>query len=94
MEKLEFAGKYSFKNIPTPGKLEYTKQLVFSLEKLLRRMRWRAFYYLQLGESSYEERNDSDTNENEDEHIENSRFCSLFKCRAKPPFIDTMQHIR
>ena len=52
MEKLDIAGNYSLKNIPTPGKLEYIKQLVHSIEKVLRRMRWRAFYFLQLGENS------------------------------------------
>ena len=51
MDRLQFSGKYSFKNITTPRKEEYTKQLVYSMEQLLRRMRWRALYYLELGES-------------------------------------------
>ena len=86
MEQLDFAGNYSFKNIPTPGKLEYMKQLVNSIEKLLRRMRWRAFYFLQLGEG-----NDNDTQCADDENIENSRFKRLFKSEAKPPFIEEME---
>ena len=52
MDRLQFSGKYSFKNITTPGKEEYTKQLVYSMEHVLRRMRWRAYYFLQLGESN------------------------------------------
>ena len=85
MERLGFSGKYSFKNIPTPGKLEYMKHLVYSIEKLLRRMRWRAFYYLQIGEST------DDEDESRGEHYENGRFSSLFKSVAKPPPIEQME---
>ena len=85
MEKLHFAGKYSFKDIPTPSKLEYMKHLVHSIEKVLRRMRWRTFYFLQLGECE----NSSDKEE-DDEHIENSKFSSIFKSGAKPPSIGDM----
>ena len=31
---------HSAKNIPIPGKMEYMKQLVFSIEKLINRMRF------------------------------------------------------
>ena len=52
MERLCFAGKYSFKKITTPGKLEYTKQLVYSIEQLFSWMQWGAFYFLELGENN------------------------------------------
>ena len=88
MEQLNFAGKYSFKNITIPEKLEYTKQLVYSIEQLLRRMRWRAFYYLKLGEN----KNNSDDGKSDidDENID-SEFALLFRSGAKPPFIREME---
>ena len=36
MERLEFATFYSFKNITTPGRTEFIKQFVYSIEKYLR----------------------------------------------------------
>ena len=86
MERLNFAGKYSFKNIITPKKLEWNKQLVHSIEKVLRRMRYRAYYYLQLGEEHCEN-NDISI----DEITEPGRFKDLFKSGAKPPIIKEMQ---
>ena len=92
MERLQFSCKYSFKNIITPGKDEYTKQLVFSMEKLLRRMRWRAHHFLKLGESEdkNKESGENDENDIDDEEIENSKFSSIFRSSAKPPFIKEM----
>ena len=40
METLPFTQDHSAKNIPIPGKMEYMKQLVFSIEKLINRMRF------------------------------------------------------
>ena len=91
MEQLDFAGNYSFKNIPTPGKLEYMKQLVDSIEKLLRRMRWRAFYFIQIGEGN-NSNNGDDTQCAEDKIDENIRFQRIFKSEAKPPFIEEMEN--
>ena len=34
------------KNIPLPSHKEYTKRLIERTECLIRRMRWKAFYYL------------------------------------------------
>ena len=48
-------------------------------------MQWRAFYYLQLGEDSNEEGNNSD------ESYEKSRFSTLFSIGAKPPVIAQME---
>ena len=92
MERLQFSGKYSFKNITTPGKVEYTKQLVYTMEQLLRRMRWRAHYFLDRGESNDKNEESGEDNENDidDEDIENKRFSSIFRSTAKPPFIKEM----
>ena len=49
-------------------------------------MRWRAFYFKQMGENCNEESQCAD-----DENIENSRFKRLFKSEAKPPFIEEME---
>ena len=83
MDRLQFSGKYSFKNITTPGKEEYTKQLVHSMEQVLRRMRWRAHYFLQLGESDDRNNESGEENENDidDEDTENRKFSSIFRSR-------------
>ena len=44
MEKSEI--KYSLKNIPTPSKESYRLNVVDKIKSLVKRMRWRAFYYL------------------------------------------------
>ena len=53
MEKLNFG--YSFKNIPVPGKSNYLLQLVEKIELVVKRMRWKAHFYLdslEKGEAS------------------------------------------
>ena len=45
-EKLTFAGKYSMKNIPIPKNNEYMKKLIAQMEKIAKRMRWRAIFFL------------------------------------------------
>ena len=42
--KLNF--NYSMKNIPIPPKDEYLLQLIYSVEKFVRNLRWRAFFFL------------------------------------------------
>ena len=37
---------YSLKNIPTPPNELYRKKLIENVESLMKRMRWRAFFYL------------------------------------------------
>ena len=37
---------YSLKNIPIPHKISYTKALVEKTESFLKRMRWKAHFYL------------------------------------------------
>ena len=83
MDWLQFSRKYSFKNITTPRKEEYTKQLVYSMEQLLRRMRWRAFHYLALGESDDKNKESGEDEENDidDEDIENRNFFQLFEAQ-------------
>ena len=44
MEKSEI--KYSLKNIPTPSKESYRLNVVDKIKSLVKRMTWRAFYYL------------------------------------------------
>ena len=45
-ENLSFAGKYSMKNIPIPSNSEYMKKLIAQMEKIIRRMRWKALFFL------------------------------------------------
>ena len=37
--------KYSLKNVPVPGKKAYCKLLIEKVEAVIKRMRWKAFYY-------------------------------------------------
>lgn len=63
MEKLNFG--YSFKNIPVPGKSNYLLQLVEKIELVVKRMRWKAHFYLdslEKGEASQIEK-DNDQEE-------------------------------
>ena len=45
LEILQFAGKYSLKCIPIPTNKEYTKKLISQIEKILKRMRWKALFF-------------------------------------------------
>ena len=44
MDRISF--EYSTKNIPTASKQSYLKCLIDKTEKLIKNMRWRAFFYL------------------------------------------------
>ena len=37
---------HSLKNIPIPPKNSYKKRLIVSIEKVIKRMRWKAFFFL------------------------------------------------
>ena len=42
---------YSLKNIPIPSPESYTAKLIEKVESLIKRMRWRAFFFLENGET-------------------------------------------
>lgn len=44
MERVNFG--YSMKNIPIPSTKEYKKSLIEKTESVLKRMRWKAFHFL------------------------------------------------
>ena len=46
LEKLPIGGEYSMKNIPIPKNSEYMKKLVAQMEKIVKRMRWKALFFL------------------------------------------------
>ena len=52
MERINFG--CSVKNIPIPKNKEYLKRLIDMTEKLIKRMRWRAHYFLHPSSSSEE----------------------------------------
>lgn len=59
---------YSLKNIPIPSTSSYKKRLIEMVESVIKRMRWRAFFYLRSGSD--------ETSEGQDEHYGfNSRRC-------------------
>ena len=43
MERVKF--KYSMKNIPIPSKNAYSKNLIFKLESVIKRIRWKAYFF-------------------------------------------------
>ena len=43
MERVKF--NYSMKNIPIPSKNAYLKNLIFKLESLIKRIRWKAYFF-------------------------------------------------
>ena len=44
MEKISF--NYSLKNIPFPDKSSYTLKLMEKIESVVKRMRWKTYFYL------------------------------------------------
>ena len=50
MEKINLG--YSTKNMPLPSKSEYMKRFIQKTEHFLRRMRWKAYYFLNQQENS------------------------------------------
>ena len=44
MEKISF--NYSLKNIPFPDKSSYTLKLMEKIESVVKRMQWKAYFYL------------------------------------------------
>ena len=52
MERVNF--DYSMKNIPLPNHSEYTKRLIEKTESVIKRMRWRAFFFLNPDKRSKE----------------------------------------
>ena len=70
---------YSGKNIPLPTKNEYLKCLLEKIESVIKRMRWRAHFFLNKNTES--DTSDSDTdNEDKDENYG-------FKSKRTPPII-------
>ncbi|PFX25800.1 hypothetical protein AWC38_SpisGene9547 [Stylophora pistillata] len=53
MERVAF--HYSTKNIPLASRREFTKQLIKNTEQFLRRMRWKAFHFLNPGQAGEKE---------------------------------------
>ena len=50
MEKINF--NYSLKNIPTPTKTSYQLMLMEKIESVIKRMRWKAHFYLKKDTSN------------------------------------------
>lgn len=55
MDKIDF--ELSLKNIPTTNKRDYFVHLTQQTENFIRRMRWKAFFFLQNKEQLYEQEN-------------------------------------
>ena len=53
MEQVQYS--YSMKNIPIPSKQDYMTQMIYSVEKFTKNIRWRSFHYLNPSPSSKKE---------------------------------------
>ena len=69
---------YSLKNIPIPSIDSYKKRLIEMTERVIQRMRWRAFFFLR-----------GDDNNNEDDQPEGKQRYG-FKSRKCPPQIEEL----
>ena len=76
MEPIRF--NYSMKNIPIPSKNAYLKRLIEKVENVIKRMRWKAFFFERNEDEDQDELNDEQNNQ--DHKYE-------FKSRKCPPQI-------
>jgi hypothetical protein len=77
MEKFNI--NYSGKNIPLPSRTDYKKKFIEAIEKLIKNMRWKAFFYLKANP-------DSSTDSEEDTREDHYGL----KSRCSPPQIEEM----
>ena len=73
-----FSLSYSDKNIPTPSRREYVRTLLEKVESVIKRMRWKAFFFL---------RGDTDSSDSEHEGVHEYYG---FKSKRTPPQIQEM----
>ena len=50
MENINF--NYSLKNIPTPSRLSYQLKLINKIESVIKRVKWKAFFFLRDNKSN------------------------------------------
>ena len=60
MERTRF--NYSMKNIPIPPRNSYLKKLIEKTESLIKRMRWKAFFFGRNNEKDKDNNDDNETN--------------------------------
>ena len=78
MEHIDFG--YSLKNIPIPSKNTYIYKLIDKTEKVIKRMRWKAFFF----EKDEKER-EKGNNNNDNDNTEQEECQPVFKTRKCPP---------
>lgn len=78
--------KYSEKNIPLPTHREYTKRLLEKVESIIKRMRWKAFFFLNK-DSDTDSTSETDSTSSEDDV--NHQYYG-FKSKRTPPPIEGM----
>ena len=71
---------YSLKIIPIPSRNEYSAWVIEKVESVIKRMRWRAFFFLKGDETQTEDHPDSGANE----HFG-------FKSRKCPPRVEELE---
>ena len=73
---------YSMKNIPIPSKNAYLKRLIEKVENVIKRMRWKAFFF---------ERNENEDQDELNDEQNNQDHKYGFKSRKCPPQIEDME---
>ena len=82
-ELFPLGGKYSMKNIPIPGKTEYMEKLIAQTEKIVKRMRWKAQFFLKEDDKYKSTVDEIEFFEKEDAYG--------FRSTCKPPPIKEME---
>ena len=77
MERINL--NYSLKNIPVPTKSSYQLKLIDKNESVIKRMRWKTLFSL---------RDNSDTNNNNNDISENEKETFGFKSKQQPAQIN------
>ena len=78
---------YSGKNIPIPSTREYIKRLLEKTEQLIKRMRWKAFYFLKDSDEDSDVSNSNSDND-DDQCPKQDKFG--FKTKRTPPQVPDM----
>ena len=81
-----FDMNYSGKNIPLPSKREYLKRLLEMTESFIKRLRWKALFFLRKESESTSSDDSSDNSDNEDRYNETFGL----KSKRTPPQIQEL----
>ena len=91
MEQTRF--KYSMKNIPIPPRNSYLKKLIEKTESVIKRMRWKAFFFEKNDNKQSNDRRNNDSRELTNRRLHSRRRRLLLKIldTHAPPDVSSHQ---